>query len=161
MACWKNEVSPHRPQQAGHVVHEENAGEARATGIDSSLSSLGKPAVCADAPVSAIQGGHAGGSGQSVTRCAMCILRHQGPSHKDRLSLDWQTQLGEKLYHVLTPGLLPLKSTHAVLSWVPNSGAIFCNSSQERPESILLHLLRINLGGVGQGETHTHDRCLP
>lgn len=36
----KNEVSPHHPQQAGHVVHEETAGaagDARAAGIDSNL----------------------------------------------------------------------------------------------------------------------------
>lgn len=152
---------PH-PQQAGPVVHEETSGEARATGIGGSLSRFRKSSytvsVCADAFVRTVQGGHADGSGQSVTSLGICILCHQGPSHTDRPSLRHQSvpgqadTAGRKALSSLSPGLLSLKSTHTVLSCVPNSGAVFFGLSQECPEAILLHLLR--MAGCVWG-THT------
>lgn len=105
--------------------------------------------VCADAFVRTVQGGHADGSGQSVTSLGICILCHQGPSHTDRSSLRHQSvpgqadTAGRKALSSLSPGLLSLKSTHTVLSCVPNSGAVFFGLSQECPEAILLHLLRM------------------
>lgn len=115
--------------------------------------------VCADAFVRTVQGMHAHSSGQSVTSLGICILCHQGPSHTDRPSLRHQSVPGQadtagrkKTLSSLSPGLLSLKSTHTVLSCVPNSGAVFFGLSQECPEAILLHLLR--MAGCVWG-THT------
>lgn len=72
-----------------------------------------------------------------------------------RLSLDRQAQQEKSLIKSDSrPSVLEI---YPVLSWVPNSGTTFCDLTQECPESILLHLLRMIGWGWG---AHTHDWCL-